>query len=272
MAGTHQNGVTEAMKSQHQLESVARALRVLDSFTHETPEHRLTDLSELTGMSKTQVLRIASSLEAGGYLARDSDSKRYRLGVRLLQLGSVVRDHLDVRRLGHRYLETLVEQTHESARLVLADDPLPLCVDLLQSPHGVRLHARIGQRMPWHAGASGPAILAFLPEAERARILLREPLKKFTETTKTDAAELRETLEQIRLRGYYLNDDGNLMVDSRGVAAPFFDEDGNVLGAIGVGVPSSRWHPDSVPRHTAAVIEAAQGLSSELGYQPPGRC
>src|SRR5688572_30553617 len=101
------------------LESVDRVMKVLDCFTMESPELRLTDLSDRLGIPKAQVLRIVSTLETGGYLLRDPVSKRYRLGIRLFHLGMIVRGGMDLRRIAHPYLRQLAEATKETSRLIV---------------------------------------------------------------------------------------------------------------------------------------------------------
>src|SRR5688572_24479293 len=168
MTATRASGAAD---SPYFLESVDRVMKVLDCFTVESPELRLTDLSERLGMPKTQVLRIVSTLESGGYLTRDERSKRYRLGVRLFHLGTVVREQLDIRWIAQPYLRRLVEATQETAALFVPDPLGPICIDVVQSPKAMRVYAQLGGRMPWNAGTSPKVILAYLPAAEREGIL-----------------------------------------------------------------------------------------------------
>ena len=253
------------MAKQYLLESVERVMRVLDCFTLETPELRLTDLSERLGMHKTQVLRIVSTLEAGGYLARDPDTKRYRLGLRVLQLGMVVRHHLDIRRIAHPYLHRLVEATRETARLVVSGAQGPVCIDLVESPQSIRVYAQLGVRMPWHAGTSGKVIFAYLPEERREAILAAGGFRRFTDRTVVDPDALREAVCAIREQGICLSM-GDLTPGAQGVAAPIFDEHGAIAGAISLAAPASRLLPADLTRYAELVAETARGISAELGY------
>jgi DNA-binding IclR family transcriptional regulator len=255
------------MTSPYFLESVARVMRVLDCFTLETPELRLVDLVGKLNMHKTQVLRIVSTLESGGYLIRDSDTKRYRLGLQLFHLGMVASHGINLREVVHPYLLHLVQVTEETARLVVVDQERPVCIDVVESPHGVRVYAQLGARMPWHAGSSGPLILAYLPEERREAILTTGGFERFNQHTITDPGALRQRVEAARRAGYLFSA-GDLTTGARGVAAPLFNHRGEILGAITVAAPENRLTDDEVERFTRLVREAAASASEALGCPP----
>lgn len=254
------------MRSAYHLASVERVMQVLNCFTVETPELRLTDLSERLGLHKTQVLRIASTLESGGYLTRDPETKRYRLGLQVFRLGMVVRHHMDLRRAAAPFLEWLVEQTQETARLVVPDEAGPVCIDLIESPRGVRVYAQLGARMPWNAGTSAKVILAHLPEHEREQVLARGGFTRFTERTLVDPDQLRAQLCEIRQRGYHATV-GDLTEDTQGIAAPLFDDSGAIVGAVSLTAPTTRVTDEERARYIELVIQAAKQISAQLGYQ-----
>jgi DNA-binding IclR family transcriptional regulator len=242
-------------------------MKVLDCFTVETPELRLTDLSERLGMPKTQILRIVSTLESGGYLTRDARTKRYRLGVRLFHLGTVVRERLDIRRIAQPYLHRLVETTQETAGLFVPDPLGPICIDVVQSPKAMRVYAQLGGRMPWNAGTSPKVLLAYLPEAERERILGRAGFQRFTDHTVTDPGRIREILGEIRRAGYHVGV-RDLDENALGVGAPIFDDAGAVVGAIGLAAPAVRLPDADLGRYIELVRGATAEISRQLGYRP----
>lgn len=256
------------MPSNH-LDGVKRTMQVLDCFTLDAPELRLTDLSNLTGMAKTQILRIVSTLVAGGYLARDPATKRYRLGLRLIHLGVVAREQMGLRRAARPVLERLNAITKETVRLIAVDEQGPVCIDLVESPQGVKVNARLGSRMPWNAGTSGKVILAFLPEPKRDKVLAEARFHRFTDHTITDPNVLRQEFAMIRRQGYYVNDVGDLVGDTRGIAAPIFDEDGQIVGAISLATPAVRWYRLDIEQIIQMMTEAVAEISESLGYQPP---
>ncbi len=252
------------------LEGVDRVMRVLDCFTFETPELRLTDLSERLGMSKTQVLRIVSTLESGGYLERDGETKRYRLGVRLFHLGMIVHHRMDLRDISLPHLRRLTDVTEETAALFVPDPLGPICTAVVQSRKAMRVFAQLGSRMPWNAGTSPKVILAYLPKAERERILALTDFKRYTDFTVTDPEHLRAILSEIRRVGYHVGD-RDLDEDAMGISAPIFDDDGQIAGAVGVAAPAVRLTEAELERSINLVREVTAAISRELGYHPgPG--
>jgi DNA-binding IclR family transcriptional regulator len=248
------------------LECVDRAMKTLDCFTLESPELRLTDLSERLGLSKAQVLRIATTFESGGYLVRDPDTKRYRLGAHLFHLGTVALQQLDLRRAAYQHLRRLAAETKETAGLFVPDPLGPICIDVVQSPKAMRVYAQLGSQMPWNAGTSPKVILAYLPEAERESILARFPLKRYTPYTVTNLDELRAVLCQIRCDGYHIGD-RDLDEDAMGIGAPIFDHSGHIAAAIGVAAPSVRLPESEIQRFVELVRAATRDISRELGYR-----
>jgi DNA-binding IclR family transcriptional regulator len=250
------------------VEALDRGLKVLDLFGLDAPELRLTDISERAGISKPLAYRITSTLEAGGFLTRDPDTKRYRLGIRVFQLGIVAQHSIDMRRIAHPSLQLLAAETRETVGLIVRDPQGPICVDVIESPQGLRVFAQVGRRMPWHAGSSGKVILAYLPADEQEHILEADHFEKFTPSTITAPNALRETLGQIRRDGYYVGTH-DLDEHALGVAAPVFDHEGNVRGAVSVSAPTIRMsEPSEIRWLTEQTLEITRLISRQLGYQP----
>jgi DNA-binding IclR family transcriptional regulator len=247
------------------IESADRVMKVLDCFTPESPELRLTDLSKRLGISKASLLRIVSTLEAGAYLTRDPGTKRYRLGMRLFYLGMIVRHQMDLRTFAQPELRRLAELTGETAALFVPDSSGPICIDVIQSSKAMRVFAQLGSRMPWNAGTSPKVILAYLPEAERERILARDQFERFTEFTVTNPDQIREILSEIRRLGYYVGV-RDLDADALGIGAPIFDDAGLIAGAIGVAAPVVRLPDTEVGQIIDLVCGATAEISRLLGY------
>jgi IclR family KDG regulon transcriptional repressor len=250
----------------YRLESIERVMRVLDAFVEGNPSLRLTDLSERCGIPKSQLLKIASTLVAGSYLQRNPETKRYRLGPKVFHLGMAVHNSMDLRRIAHPYLQRLVEETRETARLIVPHASGPVCIDLVESPKGIRVFAELGAKMPWNAGTSPKVILAYLPEEERERILTRHPFKRYTARTVVDADELRREVLAIQGRDYYYCD-GDLDEDAFGVSAPIFDHTGRIVGAVNVSGPSSRVSTAEVNRFIELIRATGTAISRDLGHE-----
>ncbi|MER3439291.1 MAG: hypothetical protein C4346_17835 [Chloroflexota bacterium] len=247
------------------LEGVDRAMKVLDAFSAETPELRLTDLSNRLGIPKPQVLRIVSTLEHGGYLERDPHTKRYRLGIRLFQLGMVVQQTMDIRRIALPWLRKLAAETQETVGLFVPDSYGPVCIDVIDSPKGLRVFAQVGRRMPWNAGTAAKVILAYLPDDQREAILARDAFKRYTPQTITEPEQLRAMCETIRCQGFHVAV-RDLDDDALGVGAPIFNHEGHIAAALSIGAPVSRTCDGDLARYSTLVREAAYAVSRQLGY------
>lgn len=250
--------------SQYLLESVERAIRVLDCFTHGSPELRLIDISRRLEISKVQALRIAKTLENDGLLTRDPRTKYYRLGMRLFQLGMIVQRQSDLQRIAHPFLQELVAQSGETARLMVPDSRGPTCIDLVESPRRYKVFGKLGGPSPWHAGTSTKLLLAYQP-AESREAVLSGPLQKFTEHTTTDPEEIRAQLKVIREQGYHISA-SDIEEDATAIAAPIFDRSGVVVGAISVSGPTYRIEKTGEESVLRWVLGATNVISRSLGY------
>lgn len=250
--------------SPYQLESVERALRVLDCFQENSTELRLIDISRMLEISKVQALRLATTLESQGFLARDPRTKYYRLGMRLFQLGMVVQQQSELQRIAHPFLHELVAQTGETARLMVPDALGPTCIDLVESPRQYRVFGKLGGPRAWHAGTSPKLLLAFQPEQRREQILAR-PLAKFTFETTVDPGELREQLAEIRARGYHISSN-DVEEGATAIAAPIFDRTGEIAASISVSGPTDRINETGRDRVLGWVRASAGDISRSLGH------
>ncbi len=254
------------MSTTYFLEGVDRVMKVLDAFTADEPQLRLTDLSDRSGIPKPQVLRILSTLETRGYVERDPRTKRYRLGLRLFELGAIVRQEMDLRRVAQPWLDSLAEATLETVALVVLDALGPVCVEVVESPKGLRVFAQVGRRMPWNAGTSGKVTLAYLAEETREQILARTEFKRYTNLTVTDPDALRKELRDIRRRGYHVSA-GDLDEDALGMSAPIFDEGGTIVAAVSVVAPLTRLSGAESECFVNHVCETAAAISRRLGHR-----
>jgi len=145
-----------------------------------------------------------------------------------------------------------------------------VCVERLESEKNVRVVARVGRYLPLHAGSAGKLFLAYLSEEKREEILKNEPREPFTEFTLTDPDELRQQAKIIRQQGYSVSH-GEWTIDASGVAAPIFNQRGQMVAALTVSGPTQRFIPESVDRFTKTCTRTALQISRLLGYNPSQR-
>ena len=251
------------------LKTVERTLALLNLFAGR-PEWSwsLAELAEASGIHKTTVLRMLSTLERHGYLVREAESRRYRLGPAALALGGAAAG-MRIRQVAYPVLRRLTEETGETAMLHVISGTQSVCIDKVESPQPIRVTYDIGRQGPLYAGSSGKVLLAFLEPAELDRLLPRLKLRRYTELTITDRGALRRELEQIRERGYATSY-GELDPGVYAIGAPVWGSLGRLEAGVSLVGPGVRWTEAHWQHYVSATLKAAREVSLRLGYRPDG--
>ena len=245
------------------LSSVANAILLLKAFSDEHSELGISALAVRLGLAKSTVHRLASTLLDAGMLEQNRETGRYRLGLALFEMGSLVRRKIDFSLEAKPWLMSLREQTGETVDLSILDHGGVVCVNFLESQKVHRITSGIGLRKPVHCTAEGKALIAFQPQAELARIIA-QGLERRTPRTITTATALGEELARIRSRGYAI-DDEEYELGVRSIAAPIRDDSGNAVAAVGVAGPTQRLTKSRLQALARPVEEAALAISMRLG-------
>jgi DNA-binding IclR family transcriptional regulator len=246
--------------------SSGRWVQLLGAFLEED-EWGVRDLAEATGIPKSAVHRLLRNMEHEGVLVRAATSGRYRVGPFLIRMALVLSRRVDVIRIARPVLERIARSTGETAILALHVPSRNLfrAVDAAESDHAISyIPQNVGQWGDLHVGASGKAILAFLPEAEREAILATLPEQ--LADLRISKAELREQLRSVRENGYFVSH-GERSPGVVGTAAPIFDDSGRVFGDVIITWPEYRNSPEREKAMVHAAVGAASDISSGLGYQ-----
>ncbi|MFN8637471.1 MAG: IclR family transcriptional regulator [Chloroflexota bacterium] len=260
-----QNGVGHPSDdAQPMLSTLDKGLRVLEALSRSrTGSESLTTLSRAVGLHRTTVFRILGTLRARGYVSRERDSDRYRLGTRVLTLAGAVLEDLDVRQVARPPLEALRREARELVFLSVMDRGEVVTVERLESDQPLTLRHQIGARRPAHCTAAGKAFLAVLPEAEREAILAK-PLATFTPRTVTQPELIRQQLAEVRRRGFAW-DDEEFLDGVRCVASPVFGIERRVVGVVSLAAPTMRTPWERLWRLGADVTATARVISEGLG-------
>ena len=245
------------------IQSVERAARILKVLASGPRRLGVSEIADRLGLTRPTVHGLLQTLQAQGFVEQDRNSDKYQLGAGLLQLGTSYLDlnELRGRSLGHA--DRLAARTDSAVRVGVMHGACIVIVHHVFRPDTTLQILEVGAELPLHASAMGKAMLAFAPD-ELVADLLAEPLPRLTSRTLAPGA-LRQALGDIRERGYARERDEAILGESS-VAAPIFDHSGQVVGAIGVVGDTKRIMPRGpVKGLTAAVSEAARGISRELG-------
>ena len=244
--------------------AVERALTVLDTLA-EGEDLGTNELARRTRINASTVSRLLATLAAGGFVEHVPETGRYRLGLRLLQLGNAVLSRLDLRRVARPQLEALAAETGETATLSAPGGRDAITVDFVQSEASVQSVARVGRPSIAHATATGKVLLAFgaveLPEP---------PLEVFTPKTITDPRAVEREIERVRERGY-AEALGEREEDLNAIAAPVFEARGSLAAILGVQGPASRFDRAAMRKALPALLARAGTISNGLGWTEPPR-
>ena len=247
------------------VQTVDRAIAVLDILNASERELSLTEVSHKLGLHKSTVHRLLASLEKGGLVDRPPGSRKYRLGIRLIELGNTV---LNTRKLPQTilpYLHYLSDTVEEIAYLAVRDEKEVLNLLQVPSPHLLESVLWTG-RAPLHCTSTGKVFLAHMSEDE-LKTLLKNGLPRMTEKTITDPAELRRELEQVREQGF-ATAFGEHQEHINAIAVPIINSNNELIAAIGVVGPSHRFTPEKVMSSPNIIQGVAREASRQLASLP----
>lgn len=246
------------------LSSVKNALRILNSFTMEEPEKKISDISAELGLNKSTVSRTMATLASEGFVYKDPETKKYRLGFSILTLSGIINSNMDIYKESHPVLNQLVESIGETAHISILDQLEVIYLQKVECNHPVRFLTHVGKRNPAYCTSSGKVILAFSRE-ELVEAVIANGLKKYTKNTITDPDEFRQHLQEIRERGYAYS----IEEFSEGVitiAAPVYDYTGKVVAALSVVGPKQRIPQHKIPYIAKKVMSASDEISQNMGF------
>src|SRR5262252_6544487 len=247
------------------LSSVATAIELLKAFSEDEVEIGISTLAKRLGVAKSTAHRLASTLVSENLLEQDRATGKYRLGLALFRLGTLVRRRMNVSEVARPLLFSLREKTNETVHLAILDGTDIMYVYFLESTQAVRMRSDLGLRKPAYCTAEGQAILAFRPP-EVVQVVIRKGLHARTPQTITDPDKLMKALETVRQKGCAVEDEES-EIGVRCIAAPVRDDAGEVVAAVGVAGPVSRLSKKALTAFMPHVIATAGNISQRLGHR-----
>ncbi|RCX19353.1 IclR family transcriptional regulator [Anaerobacterium chartisolvens] len=227
------------MKKEIKVTSLKKAVDVLNCFTQK-PKLGVTQISNMTGLYKSNVYNILSTYEAMGYLERDNETGKYKLGLGIFTLSRALGDSFCITKVALPYMQEMANQTRERIYLGIPHEDEVVYLEALYPAGEMNLmRSLLGERAKMYCTGIGKAMLAYLPE-EKIEEYCNRPLPAFTENTITDSEELKRELARIRKSGYAID----CMEHEFGIkciAVPVFDKSGAVCAAISISGPSLRF-------------------------------
>ncbi|HLQ72754.1 MAG TPA: IclR family transcriptional regulator [Bacillota bacterium] len=249
----------------HANKTVIRSMKILDLFLEEE-ELTFQEIIDLSGMPKSSVYRMLSSLETMEFLEKGSDNK-FRLGLIFLKYGSLVSARLNIRQIALPIMQELHNELEEAVNLTIKqDDTQSIYIEKLEYKQKVRLYTAVGRMSPLYAGASSRIILSFLPESFTRNYLENAHLKKYAKGTITDKNQIVEMLERGR-KNYYTLSYSELHDHTAEMAAPIFNHEGKVVAALSLAGIEANYGEENIALYSKKLIRAVENISQRLGYR-----
>jgi IclR family KDG regulon transcriptional repressor len=248
--------------------AVRSATRILKAFSIAEPELGVTDLARRLGLSKAGVHHLLATLVEEQMVERDPVSRRYRLSIKMFELGTRVAISGQLHEAATVPLDHLHFATAHTVQIGILDGAEVVYVERRESQATLRTFGAVGHRNVAHATSTGKVLLAFLPQDELFARVASRPLVALTAHTITRLPVLLDQLREARRRGYAEQvEESSIGVAS--VAAPIRDDRGRVVAAISMARPVAGLSPTVRRRDAASTVEAARQISERLGFRLP---
>lgn len=244
--------------------SLQKALRILDLFSIETAELSVTHIARLLGVNPSSLYPILGVLTQFRYLEQNKDTKKYRLGIRLLEKSFIVLAQFDIRDRASPFLEELRAATGENVHLAILDEGDVVYIDRKETRPTLPIESKVGKRVPAYCTALGKVLLAWADDTQW-QCVIRKGFRAFTEHTITDAQRLKAALEAVRAQGYAI-DDEEFQTGGFCISAPLRDYRGVVVAAVSVSLAKAQADERRIADVTSKVLATAAKISNALGH------
>lgn len=256
--------VASAAKPKPTIQSVDRALDIIETLARSSGKLALAEISAATGLNLSTCHHLVATIMRRGYVIQDRETKRYSLSSKIFELSEARAGQIDLADLAKPYLKRLNDETREAVHLCVIEGVDLITLTKLGSHHAVKVDSTISKSNAAHATATGKAILAWLPENEIDEILAAKGMKHFTNKTITNRESLIENLRIVRRYGYS-EDVEEFEAGVVCVGTAIRGHKGTVVGSISVSMPTMRVSEEVLARIRNQVRMAASEISREIG-------
>jgi DNA-binding IclR family transcriptional regulator len=234
-----------------------RALDILLCFVDQ-PELGLTEIAHRTSINKSTVFRLLATLESKGFVVRNPDTEKYKLGFRVWELAANMDHSDDPAVLFLPEMERLRDQVDETVSLYIRDGLERIRVQAVESRQTIRRVAPVGARMPLSVGASSKVLVAYADPFVQKEVLA-DPHWPPT----VDRERYQKQLEEIRKTGYAISVEER-EAGTSAIAVPIFNREGRIVAALAVSGPVGRWTPDRMTQFAPLIMAAAERMGKML--------
>lgn len=252
-------------KPEQLVQSIDRAFDILEVLVENNDGLGVTEISKSLEIHKSTVYRLLATLQYRGYV-KQNDEGKYKIGLKLFEIGSSVINNIDLRKEVKPYLKEIMKISKEAVHLGILDENKVVYIDKVESQNTIRMYSKIGRRNHASSTSLGKVILAYSDKEVVEQVIKEEGLKELTENTITEENEFYKHLSQVRQQGYAI-DDEEQEYGIRCIGGPIFNHKGNIVGAFSISGPVMRMTHEKVDSLKEVVKEYSKKISQALGYQ-----
>ncbi len=251
------------MKVFKKVNSVNKAMEILDSYTLNKPMLGITELSKKLEVSKSTIHRLITTMQKKGFLEQDPETRKYKLGLNILRLSEVIYKNNDIRTISLPIMHKLRDQTEESVYLnIISQEQLGrICIAKFESYHGLKHSVEIGKLLPLHVAASGKILLAYQDEGK-----IRQVLNHILDNGNNEKEELLRDLKKIREQGYGFSV-GERIPGASSLSAPIKNNKNRVIAGLTISGPTIRFTSEKIEQFIELLLSATLEISRNFGYQ-----
>lgn len=246
--------------------SAARVMDILMILSKQNEPLSVSQLSRELGAPKSSTFEILSTMVDRGFLEFDENVKTYKPGIKLFEVGASYLNNTDLTKEARPYLESLVKRTGETAFLATESNGDIVYLDKVEAPSSIRTTATLGTRNPMYVTGLGKALLAAYSDEKVRELMANREFIQVTSNSIPDFPSLMKNLEEIRQRGYSIDNREN-EEDVFCIAAPIWDYTNQPIAAMSIAGLVTRMSEDKAQEYAVYLTEAAMSLSKRLGFK-----
>lgn len=247
------------------IQSVDRALRILELFDDREYELSITEISKRMNLHKSTIHSLLKTLQTHRFIKQNEENGKYSLGLKLFERGNYVIENIDLRTNARKYLELLSAQTNYTVHLVILDGQEGVYIDKVEGRGVTVLYSKVGRRVPIHTSAVGKALVAFKDDRDIENILTNYQFTKRTEKTIMNKEEFLNELHSVRNKGFAVDNEEN----EPGIfclAVPIMDHTDKVIAAISMSMSVAKATDEIINKYKTLLKETGEQISVSLGY------
>jgi len=251
-----------------QVQSLTRALSVLNLIAEQSPGLSLTNISKALGLAPSTTHRLLTTLQEERYVQYDRDSSRWQIGMQAFVTGNGFLTSRDLGTVARPYMRRLMEISGETVNLAIYDNDNVIYLAQVESREMMRVFSKPGNRVPLHCSGVGKAMMMAMPKRDVDHIVKTQGLQRLTEHTIVTAKDLHARLAESRMQGFALDDEEHA-VGLRCVATLVYDEHEEPLAALSISGPTARISQERLQELGKTTMEVAADVTAALGGRIP---